>query len=98
MRLSAVSLAAVLLASTAQAAMIQLVPDHGTHLVPVEINGAIKLPFTIDTGATSVVIPDDVFQTLKRSGNVNDIQYIGPIVSILGEGRGWRAHGTHYAK
>jgi hypothetical protein len=40
MRLPAVSLAAVLLASTAQAAMIHLVPDHGTYFVSVEINGA----------------------------------------------------------
>jgi hypothetical protein len=40
---------------------IQLEQQHGLYLVPVRINGAISLPFFLDSGATAVVIPRDVF-------------------------------------
>jgi clan AA aspartic protease (TIGR02281 family) len=76
----------LLTAVSAQSTTVELVQEHGTYLVPVEINGAVRLPFRLDTGASSIVIPDDVFQTLKRSGNVNDIEYIGPVASILADG------------
>jgi hypothetical protein len=46
----------LLTAVSAQSATVNLVQDHGTYLVPVEINGAVKLPFMIDTGASSVMI------------------------------------------
>jgi predicted aspartyl protease len=38
--------------------------------VPVEINGTLKLDFAIDSGASDVSVPADVFSTLKRTSTV----------------------------
>ncbi len=51
--------------------------DGGTFLVPVIINGTMKLNFMIDSGASDVVIPADVFKTLLRSGTVDESDVIG---------------------
>ena len=42
----------------------------GTLVAPVVINNAIKLDFTIDSGAADVSIPADVFSTLVRTGTI----------------------------
>jgi Aspartyl protease len=42
----------------------------GTFVVPVEINGAITLNFTVDSGASHVTVPADVFSTLTRAGTI----------------------------
>ena len=42
--------------------------EGGTFVVPVEINGAITLDFTVDSGAADVSVPADVFSTLARTG------------------------------
>ena len=42
--------------------------QHGTYTISVQINGALVLPFVLDTGASLVVIPEDVFRTLTRTG------------------------------
>src|ERR1700752_1022261 len=44
--------------------------EHGTYTISVQINGAMVLPFVLDTGASLVVIPEDVFRTLTRTGTV----------------------------
>ena len=44
--------------------------QHGTYTISVQINGALVLPFVLDTGASLVVIPEDVFRTLTRTGTV----------------------------
>jgi clan AA aspartic protease (TIGR02281 family) len=49
----------------------------GTFVVPVEINGAITLDFTIDSGAADVSVPLDVFSTLWRKGTIQDGDIIG---------------------
>ena len=36
-------------------------------MVPVQINGAITLDFTVDSGAADVSVPADVFSTLART-------------------------------
>src|SRR5271166_1110435 len=51
---------------------VALLRGGGTFHVPVTINGAIRLPFIIDSGAADVTIPDDVMLTLIRSGTIND--------------------------
>jgi len=38
----------------------------GTYVVPVLINGKIPLDFTLDTGATDVSIPEDVYGLAPR--------------------------------
>jgi clan AA aspartic protease (TIGR02281 family) len=53
-------------------ANVPLKKDAGTFVVPVQINGAITLDFTLDTGASDVSIPADVFSTLRRTGTIKD--------------------------
>ena len=65
---------------------IQLVQQSGEYLVPVQINGLITLPFLLDSGATSVVLPVDVFLTLTRTGTVRESDFIGTRTVILADG------------
>jgi clan AA aspartic protease (TIGR02281 family) len=58
----------------------------GTFVVPVEINGAITLGFTIDSGAADVSVPADVFSTLTRTGTIRDTDIIGEQTYILADG------------
>jgi predicted aspartyl protease len=67
----------LLAAASAQSATVELVQESGTYKVPVEINGVVRLPFTLDTGATNVVISTDVFRTLVRAGTISGSDYVG---------------------
>jgi len=58
----------------------------GTFVVPVEINGAITLDFTVDSGAADVSVPADVFSTLTRTGTIRDTDLIGEQTYVLGDG------------
>lgn len=58
----------------------------GTLVVPVEINEAITLDFTLDSGATDVTIPADVFSTLKRKRTVQKDDIIGDQIYAYGDG------------
>jgi clan AA aspartic protease (TIGR02281 family) len=49
----------------------------GTFVVPVEINGSLTLDFTIDSGASDVSVPLDIFSTLRRNGTIQDADIIG---------------------
>ena len=60
--------------------------DRGISFVAVEINGSLKLDFAIDSGASDVSIPADVFSTLKRSNTVKDADFIGQQSYILADG------------
>ena len=44
---------------------VPLRTDRGVSFVPVEINGTLKLDFAIDSGASDVSVPADVFSTLN---------------------------------
>ena len=46
----------------------------GTFAVPVQINGAITLDFTVDSGAADVSVPADVFSTLIRTGTISETE------------------------
>ena len=54
----------LLLSRSAAGETIQLRCQGGVCLVPVRINDAITLNFLLDSGASDVVIPPDVFFTL----------------------------------
>jgi len=54
-----------------KAESIPLIHEHGTLVVPVVINNKVTVNFTIDTGASDVSIPADVFSTLTRAGTVS---------------------------
>ena len=70
----------------AAAERIQLELEHGTYVVPVRINGSIILPFVLDTGASEVSIPADVFLTLTRTKTVTMNDFIGVGTYILADG------------
>ena len=58
----------------------------GTFVVPVEINGAIALDFTVDSGAADVSVPLDVFSTLRRKNTVQHEDIIGEQSYVLADG------------
>jgi clan AA aspartic protease (TIGR02281 family) len=60
--------------------------QHGTYAISVQINGALVLPFVLDTGASLVVIPEDVFRTLSRTGTVTKSDFIGAGTAVLADG------------
>jgi clan AA aspartic protease (TIGR02281 family) len=60
--------------------------DRGISFVPVEINGTLKLDFALDSGASDVSVPADVFSTLKRTSTVKDADLIGQQSYVLADG------------
>jgi clan AA aspartic protease (TIGR02281 family) len=60
--------------------------EGGTFVVPVQINGAITLDFTVDSGAADVSVPADVFSTLARTGTIRDSDIIGEETYVLADG------------
>jgi clan AA aspartic protease (TIGR02281 family) len=56
---------------------IPLAREGGTLVAPVIINNAVKLNFTVDSGAADVSIPADVFSTLARTGTVRQTDMRG---------------------
>jgi clan AA aspartic protease (TIGR02281 family) len=65
---------------------VPLEDDGGTFVVPVTINDAISLKFTIDSGASDVTIPSDVASTLVRAGTISTGDYIGSKTFVLADG------------
>jgi clan AA aspartic protease (TIGR02281 family) len=70
---SVLELRAQLGVGDAHSAMIRipLASRGGTLIAPVVINDAIKLDFLVDSGASDVTIPADVFSTLVRTGTIS---------------------------
>jgi clan AA aspartic protease (TIGR02281 family) len=67
-------------------ANVPLKKDGGIFVVPVQINGAITLNFTIDSGAADVSVPADVYSTLKRTGTISDADITGEQTYVLADG------------
>ena len=65
---------------------IALEDDQGVFRVPVLINGAVRLSFMIDSGASDVVIPADVAMTLARTGTITRADFIGNETFELADG------------
>lgn len=61
--------------------------NGGTVLVPVIINDAVKLNFTLDSGASVVSIPADVAMTLMRTGTLTRDDFLGNATFQLADGR-----------
>ena len=73
-------------AVSAAAETIQLQWRDGTYVAPVRVNGALVLPFVIDTGASDVSIPADVVLTLTRTETVTSADFIGSQNYVLADG------------
>jgi clan AA aspartic protease (TIGR02281 family) len=56
---------------------VLLASNGGVLLAPVIINNAIKLNFLVDSGASDVSIPADVFSSLLRSGAITQADITG---------------------
>jgi clan AA aspartic protease (TIGR02281 family) len=65
---------------------IQLEQLHGVFMLPVRINDAVTVPFVLDSGAAEVAITEDVFSTLRRTGTVEDSDFIGTGTYTLADG------------
>jgi hypothetical protein len=65
---------------------VQMVRHGGTYAVPVLINNAITLDFVLDSGASDVSIPSDVFSTLIRAGTITKEDIIGSDTYTLADG------------
>ena len=85
---SAAVLAMLLCCGAASAESVPLIHAHGTLQVPVVINDAISLNFTIDSGATDVSIPASLFSTLSRSGVVSRQDLLDKRMYKLADGSG----------
>ena len=77
--------------STAGSA-IPMKREGGTYVVPVLINNAITLDFTVDSGASDVSIPADVVTTLIRAGTILDTDFISEQVYVLADGTKVKSH------
>ena len=53
-------------ASSAQGGEVPLQIEGGIYTVQVRINGAITLPFVLDSGASEVTLPEDFVLTVRR--------------------------------
>ena len=60
--------------------------DGGAYVVPVLINSAITLDFIVDSGASDVSIPSDVFSTLVRAGTITPEDITGSDTYTLADG------------
>jgi clan AA aspartic protease (TIGR02281 family) len=65
---------------------VLLKENRGIFVVPVEINGAITLDFAVDSGASTVTIPTNVYNTLVRTGTINDSDIVGQGTIVLADG------------
>jgi predicted aspartyl protease len=65
---------------------IALHGEGGAFTVPVSINGAITLQFTIDSGAADVSIPADVVMTLMRTGTIDRSDFLGNRTYVMADG------------
>jgi clan AA aspartic protease (TIGR02281 family) len=72
--------------STVQGREVAMVRQGGTYAVPVQINGAVTLDFLLDSGATDVSIPADVFTTLVDAGTITAADTIGSATYRLADG------------
>ena len=76
----------VLSPKSAAAEQIPLEREHGIYMVPVRINQAVSIPFVLDSGASEVAIPADVFMTLLRSRSVTENDFIGDGIFVTADG------------
>ena len=88
----ATSSAAVPQESSASGIAIPMKRERGTYVVPVLINNAITLDFTVDSGASDVSIPADVVTTLMRAGTILDSDFISEQEYILADGSKVKSH------
>jgi clan AA aspartic protease (TIGR02281 family) len=79
-------LALLFVSLDAHSETVPLVRAGGTYLVPVTINRKISLNFTVDSGASEVCVPADVYSTLKRADTISAADSLDDGVYELADG------------
>jgi clan AA aspartic protease (TIGR02281 family) len=74
--LSSSLLVAIALCTAAHSESVPLVNDHGSLRVRAVINGAASFNFTIDSGASDVCIPANIFYSLTNAGTVSQRDFL----------------------
>src|SRR2546426_157137 len=72
--------------SSAIAENIPLTIHGSTMTAPVQINEAITLNFVLDTGASTVILTEDVIRTLIRAGALQSSDFIASKTYTLANG------------
>jgi aspartyl protease family protein len=63
-----------------------VVNEAGTFDVSASLNGSAPMTFTLDTGATSLVIPRDLADRLLAQGVLSAADVLGKSTATLGNG------------
>ena len=74
------------IARLSRAEEIPLVKAGGVYELSVEINGVLKLPFVLDSGAAEVNMPADVVLTLLRTGTIKETDFLPGATYVLADG------------
>jgi clan AA aspartic protease (TIGR02281 family) len=78
---------AALPAAPAAAETIQLKKHAGGgFLIPGRVNDAVAVTFILDTGASDVLIPDEVARQLEQAGKLDRGDFIGTRTYVLADG------------
>jgi clan AA aspartic protease (TIGR02281 family) len=73
-------------ASKSNAIEVPLKEKGGIFVIPIQINGTLTLDLVLDSGATDVQIPQDVFSTLVRANTIAPDDFIGKRTYTLADG------------
>jgi clan AA aspartic protease (TIGR02281 family) len=73
-------------------AEIALESDGRAYSVPGRVNGVVTVKFLVDSGASVVVLPKDMVETLIKDGVIAASDLLGRDVYVTADGR--RHHGT----
>ena len=68
-------------------AEIALEGDARAYWVPVRINGATTVKFLVDSGASVVVLPSDLVETMIKSGAIAPSDLLGKDTYVTADGR-----------
>lgn len=66
--------------------IVSIEPRGGAYVVPVLINGVLRVKFIVDSGAADVSIPAEVAATLQKLGTLSGDDFLGIKTYILADG------------
>jgi predicted aspartyl protease len=65
---------------------VKLKEHANTYALPVQVNGSVTVYFILDSGASDVQIPVDVFRTLIRTGTITEKDLVDEQTYSLADG------------
>jgi clan AA aspartic protease (TIGR02281 family) len=65
---------------------VPMTRKNGNLWVPAQINKVVTIDFVIDSGASDITLPRDVYMTLIRSGTLTKANYIGNVNFGIADG------------